>query len=76
MATRCNKTRNLEYHHINRSRGGTTSNGLLLCHDCHVKTGTYGKPGDSPPDFTDEAKKEIRKRAGGRCECRRDSCHG
>lgn len=33
-----------EYHHIDRNGAPTSSNCRVLCHDCHVKTRSYGTP--------------------------------
>ncbi len=33
-----------EYHHINRNGPPILSNCQVLCHPCHVNTGSYGTP--------------------------------
>jgi len=73
--SRCNSTEKLEVHHKRRDGGNGIENAEVLCHDCHVKTGTYGVNGKSPVDFTDEIIKAAKKRAGYRCECDRENCH-
>ncbi|RKY16541.1 MAG: hypothetical protein DRP90_07840 [Planctomycetota bacterium] len=71
---RCKRTRNLEVHHKDRSKGATLSNAEVLCPLCHEATRSYGKPGPTPPPFSKEVKEKALRRAGHRCECTRKSC--
>jgi len=74
--TRCTRTNNLEVHHKRRDGGNGLDNAEVLCSRCHAETSTYGTPGDSPPPFSEEAKKAALRRARNRCECARASgCH-
>jgi 5-methylcytosine-specific restriction endonuclease McrA len=75
MATRCNRTTQLEIHHLRRDGGSALDNAQVLCQPCHSKTATYGTPGTSPQPFSEETKKAALARSGNRCECTRDSCH-
>lgn len=73
---RCSETRNLEVHHKRRDDGSGLDNAEVLCTPCHVATDTFGKPGTTPPEFSDETKGLALKRAGHRCECTRvGGCH-
>lgn len=73
---RCTRTNGLEVHHKNRSGGNDLGNAEVLCQPCHEATSSYGTPGTSPPDFTEETKRQAHQRAGGRCEClRTGGCH-
>lgn len=71
---RCNRTTNLEVHHIRRDGGNSIGNAEVLCHDCHVNTSTYGKDGVSPEPFSDATKREAKSKARYKCECTRNSC--
>jgi len=73
---RCTKTRDLEVHHKRRDGGNGLDNAEVLCQPCHKTTDSFGLPGISPPDFTEETKKRALKDAHNQCECTRVSgCH-
>jgi hypothetical protein len=72
--SRCIATEELEVHHKDRNDGNDIDNAQVLCHSCHEKTGTYGKEGKSPPDFSEKTRQEALDRAGHRCECEIDDC--
>lgn len=73
--TRCTTTRNLEVHHKRTDGGKELSNAQVLCHDCHVNTGSYGTHGHNPPDFSETTKQEALRQANNRCECTKVNCH-
>lgn len=66
---RCTRTTNLEIHHISRTGGNGIGNAKVLCQKCHGATRTYGVPGTSPPEFSQETKDKALKNAGNKCEC-------
>jgi len=68
---RCTRTNGLEVHHRNRNGGNDLGNAEVLCSPCHEATRTYGTPGVSPPDFSEETKNAALRRAGNQCECTR-----
>ena len=72
---RCDKTTGLEVHHKRRDGGNELNNAEVLCQECHENTGTYGTPGGSPLDFSEETKKDALRRADNQCECIKDNCH-
>ncbi len=73
---RCTRTTGLQVHHKNRAGGNDLGNAEVLCTKCHEATSTYGAPGASPPEFTEETKRKALERAGHRCECpRTGGCH-
>ena len=73
---RCARTRGLEVHHKRRDGGNDLGNAEVLCGTCHAATSTYGRPGKSPPAFSEETKQRALRRAGNRCECTRaGGCH-
>jgi 5-methylcytosine-specific restriction endonuclease McrA len=73
---RCTKTYGLEVHHRNRNGGNGLDNAEVLCEACHEATPSYGTPGVSPPDFSEETKQAALRRAGNQCECTRTGgCH-
>ncbi len=67
--TRCMRTSGLQVHHKRRDGGNRLDNTQVLCEACHQETGTFGEPGQSPPDFTPLVKKLAIMQAGNRCEC-------
>ncbi|MDP4267811.1 MAG: HNH endonuclease [Bacteroidota bacterium] len=67
--SRCTKKSNLEVHHVRRDGGNDLTNAQVLCKDCHSATSTYGNPGKSPTQFTQDVKDKALKRAGNQCEC-------
>ena len=73
--SRCISTDELEVHHINRYGGNQLGNAQVLCHSCHENTGSYGKEGNSPPEFSEKTKEAAKIRADYRCECEKDNCH-
>ena len=75
MANKCLSPIDLEVHHINRGKGNELSNAQVLCHDCHVKTRSYGKSGFNPPDFSENTKFMAKLIAENRCQCTRENCH-
>lgn len=66
---RCTETRNLEAHHKRRDGGNGIDNAQVLCPDCHSGTSSYGTPGKSPVQFSDETKKKALNNAGHQCQC-------
>ena len=73
---RCTKKSGLEVHHKRRTGGNGMDNAQVLCANCHEETTTYGQPGNSPPAFSEQTKKEALKRAGNQCECTSNrGCH-
>ena len=75
MNFRCIQTLDLEVHHINRNGGNSLNNAQVLCQNCHKKTLSYGTPGISPPEFSEETKKKALQQAENRCQCIRNNCH-
>ena len=73
--SRCIATENLEIHHKRRNGGNDINNAQVLCQSCHENTTTYGKQGESPPDFSSKIKELALKRAMNRCECEKPECH-
>jgi hypothetical protein len=73
--SRCTATTNLEVHHKRRDGGNGIGNAQVLCQSFHVNTPSYGTPGESPPEFSQQTKNTALKRAGNRCECERSGCH-
>ncbi len=72
---RCIRTTNLEVHHKRVDGGNDLDNAMVLCHQCHVNTCTYGDSNHkSPPAFTQEVKDKALKRADYRCECTKGDC--
>ncbi|MDR2658785.1 MAG: hypothetical protein LBC27_02185 [Spirochaetaceae bacterium] len=74
--SRCTATKNLEVHHKRRDGGNGIDNAQILCHQCHENTATYGTDGKSSSPFSEATKEAALKRAGNRCECEKDNCHG
>ena len=73
---RCTQINGLEVHHKRRDGGNGLNNAEVLCSPCHEATSTYGTPGNSPPEFSEETKAMARRRAGNQCECTRTGgCH-
>ena len=73
---RCTRTSGLEVHHKNRYGSNGLDNAEVLCQTCHEATSSYGTPGVSPADFTEETKKAALRRAKNQCECTRTGgCH-
>jgi hypothetical protein len=73
---RCTRTYGLEVHHKSRTGGNDLGNAEVLCSPCHEATPSYGTPGTSPPDFSEDTKERARRRAGNQCECTRTGgCH-
>lgn len=72
---RCNETKNLEVHHLNRNGKNELQNALVLCQNCHENTASYGVKGNSPVPFSEEIKNKAFERAGNRCECTKLGCH-
>ncbi len=73
---RCTKTYGLEVHHKSRYGGNGLDNAEVLCQPCHEATPSYGTPGGSPPDFSEQTKQAALRRAGNQCECTRTGgCH-
>jgi hypothetical protein len=73
--SRCTATTDLEVHHKRRDGGNDIENAQVLCQSCHENTSSYGKHGESPPEFSSQTKEDALKRAGNRCECERSGCH-
>jgi len=74
--TRCTKTYGLQVHHIRRDGGNGLDNAKVLCGPCHEETSTYGTPGDTPPNFSQETIEKALAQAGNQCECTSTSgCH-
>jgi 5-methylcytosine-specific restriction endonuclease McrA len=73
---RCTRTTNLEIHHIRRDGGNGLDNAKVLCQKCHAATHSYGTPGKTSPDFSQDTKDKALRRAGNQCECTSISgCH-
>ena len=73
---RCTRTRELQVHHVRRDGGNGLDNAEVVCPPCHEGTWTYGTPGYSPPEFTEDTKARALRRAGNQCECTRTTgCH-
>lgn len=73
---RCTRTSGLEVHHKSRYGGNGLDNAEVLCQPCHEATSSYGTPGVSPPDFSEETRQAALRRAGNQCECTRTGgCH-
>ncbi len=72
---RCTQTKNLEVHHKNSKGSNGLDNARVLCEPCHEATNSYGKPGKSPPAFTEKTKEEAKENAKNRCECALTGCH-
>jgi len=66
---RCTRTTNLEVHHIYRYSGNGIGNARVLCQKCHSATSSYGIPGTTPLEFSEETKAKALKNAGNQCEC-------
>ncbi|TRZ76380.1 MAG: hypothetical protein D4R93_03380 [Deltaproteobacteria bacterium] len=66
---RCTRTTQLEVHHIRRTGDATLDNARVLCFECHKATSSFGTPGTSPPDFSEDIKAKALKNAGNQCEC-------
>ena len=73
--SRCFSINDLEVHHKWRDGGNGIENAQVLCHDCHVNTGTYGIEGQSPPEFSTKTKETALEHAGNCCECEKEGCH-
>jgi len=73
--SRCNRTRDLEVHHKRIDGGNGLDNAMVLCHQCHVNTCSYGDSNHkSPEPFTATTKILALARAGYRCECEKGEC--
>lgn len=73
---RCTRTTSLEVHHRDRNGGNELSNAEVLCTPCHEATQSYGTPGRTSPDFTEQTKREALSKAQYRCECTKSGgCH-
>ena len=73
---RCTRTTNLEVHHKRKDGGNDLSNAEVLCQKCHEATDTFGKQGESPPDFIDVIRLAAIKIVWDQCECTRTGgCH-
>ena len=73
---RCTRTWGLEVHHKNRYGSNDLGNAEVLCSQCHEETSSYGTPGTSPSEFSQETKDKALRRAGNQCECTRTGgCH-
>jgi len=66
---RCTRSARLEVHHKVRTGTNELSNTVVLCQQCHEATGSYGSPGASPPEFSQETKAIAKHNAGYQCEC-------
>ncbi len=66
---RCTQRTELDVHHIDGSNGNGIGNARVLCHPCHVETGTYGWSGPPPRGFTQTIKDQALADAGQRCQC-------
>lgn len=73
---RCTRTTNISVHHKRRDGDNSIDNAEVLCQTCHEDTSSYGTPGTSPPDFSQETKDQALENAGYQCECTRvGGCH-
>jgi len=72
---RCIRENKLEIHHKRRDGGNGEDNAQALCQSCHENTDSYGKPGQSPPEFDTATKGYTLLHANNQCECVKDNCH-
>ncbi len=73
--SRCARTYGLEVHHKRVDGGNGLDNAMVLCHQCHVNTSSYGDSNHiSPEPFTATTKILALARAGNRCECTKGTC--
>lgn len=73
--SRCKRNFDLEVHHKRINGGNGLDNAMVLCHQCHVNTSSYGNSNhESPEPFTLTTKIQALLRAGYRCECEKGEC--
>lgn len=76
------KRKATELHHIRRigSNLDGAANALAMCSECHQATYSYGrdlpKGVGRPPEFSEETRIAVMKRANNMCECTSpEGCH-